>query len=130
MPLVNAPPKTVRRSGWLGVLVVLLAIASTAGIYFWARASIAMPAYAEAARSEGKELTGYRPIEFRNISRNAPDGECLLKGADGQVVARSLAKHLTGWANLTSFSLHYELVFLASFVAWGLIVAAAARRRG
>jgi hypothetical protein len=126
----NAPPRTVRRSGWLGVLVVLLAIASTAGIYFWGRATIAMPACLEAARSEGKELVGYRPIDIGVRTRQAPDGECLLKGADGKIVERSLAKHLTGWANITSFALAYDLVFLASFVAWGLIIAAAARRRG
>jgi hypothetical protein len=125
----RTPQKSVRRSFWPGVLVVLLAAASTASIFLWARSSIAMPACREAALSEGKELAGYGPIRFLHGSSVAPDGECLLQGADGQIAERSLARHLSGFANLTSFALHYDLVFLASFVAWGLIVAAATRRR-
>jgi len=39
------------------------------------------------------------------------------------------AAEYSGFANFTSFALHYDLVFLGSFVAWGLIVAAATRRR-
>ena len=127
------PAKPGRASGgiWGGLLLILITVLSTAGIYYWGRETIAIPACIETARAEGKEFVGYRPIDFGVRTRQAPDGECLLKGADGKIVERSLARHLTGWANITSFALSYDIVFIVMFFAWGAVLGTlmAMRRR-
>ena len=123
----GAPARGIRG----GLLLILVTVLSTAGIYYWGRETIAIPACMETARAEGKEFAGYRPIDFGVRTRQAPDGECLLKGADGKIVERSLAKHLTGWANITSFALSYDIVFIVMFFAWGALLGTimAVRRR-
>jgi hypothetical protein len=45
-----------------------------------------------------------------------------LKGADGKIVERSLARNLTGWANLTSFALAYDIVFIVMLFVWGAVL--------
>jgi hypothetical protein len=105
------------------VLLLVVTALSTGGIYVWGRDTIAIPACTAVAKAEGKELVGYRPIQLGVRTRQAPDGECLLQGADGKIVERSLAKHLTGWAIITSFALGYDIVFLVMFVVCGVVLA-------
>lgn len=128
----NVPAKPIKRGGiWRGVLLVLVTAASTAGIYYWGRQTIALTVCAAVAEAEGMEFAGYRPIDPGVRTRQAPDGECLLKGADGRIVERSLSKHLDGWQNITSFSLAFDIVFIVMFFAWGAVLGTlmAVRRR-
>lgn len=116
-----------------GILIIVLAAATSAGVFWWGRQTIAVPACEALARAEGMRFDGYIPIDVGQTNRSTPDGECRLARPNGTTFNRSLSRQLRGWQQITSVTLRYDLVFLAAFVLWGLIVAAVAggtRRSG
>jgi len=112
-----------------GILVIALAAATTGALFWWGRQAIATPVCEAVARAEGLRFDGYIPIELGRKNRNDPDGNCRLIRADGGTVTRSLSRHLHGWQHLLSLTMRYDLMFLGTFVLWGLFVGMLSRRR-
>jgi hypothetical protein len=123
------PQTPARKRGMgLGLLVILLAAATSGGTFWWGRQTIAIPTCEAAACAEGLRFVRYEPIRLGQSNRIDPDGRCVLTAPDGAIRNRSLSRHLQGWQQLTSLTLRYDLVFLAAFVIWGLLVGTLARR--
>lgn len=112
----------------LGLLIILLAAMTSGGAFWWGRQTLAIPVCQAAATAEGLHFVSYEPIRLGQSNRIDPDGRCILATPDGAPRYRSLSRHLQGWQQLTSFTLRYDLIFLAAFVFWGLLIATASRR--
>jgi hypothetical protein len=113
----------------LGILIILLAAATSGALFWWGRQTLAIPVCESAARAEGLRFLRYDPIRLGQSNRIDPDGRCILTTPDGAPRYRSLSRHLQGWQQITSFTLRYDLIFLIAFIIWGLLVATITRVR-